>query len=297
MTHKKSSVKSKHKKSRKVKTPPKIKNKKVKNENISKSSDRQTSVVVPVKPEKKKRKAASKMYFTQDTEDAIIQYNKEENREIREKIYLEKIEYPLKKLVENVFNRFGFTYFRTTPEKVQEEALAHLVSNLGKYDPDRPSKTFGKKKKSKAFSYFSVIAKNWFILLNNNNYKEFQTHVEISEERGENTIQLQHVDKHYAQTETDEFMDLTIKFWETNVSKVFNKQRDLDIANAVVELLRNSQRIDAFNKKALYLYIRDMSDCKTQQITKVINKMKQYHKNIYRMYLNDGIVSNSLHLN
>lgn len=251
---------------------------------------------VPV-PVKKKRKAGSKMYFTQDTEDAIVQYNLEDDSDIRETIYRDKIEYPLQKLVENVFNRFGFTYFETSPHEVQREALAHLVANLGKYDRDRPSKKFGKHKKSKAFSYFSVIAKNWFILLNNNNYKKFQTHVEISEERGENTVQLQHIDKHHAQTETDEFMKLTIDFWETNVEKIFNKQRDLDIANAVVELLRNSQRIDAFNKKALYLYIRDMSDCKTQQITKVINKMKQYHKNIYKMYLNDGIVSNSLHLN
>lgn len=252
-------------------------------------------VVPPSPPSKRKRKASSKMYFTQDTEDAIIEYNKEIDSEIRNQIYREKIEYPLQKLVENVFNRFGFSYFETSPHEVQREALAHLVANLGKYDPERPSKVH-KKKKSKAFAYFSVIAKNWFILLNNNNYKKFQTHVEISEERGENTVQLQHVDRHHAQIETDEFMKLTIDFWETNIRKIFNKQKDLDIANAVVELLRNSQRIDAFNKKALYLYIRDMSNCKTQQITKVINRMKQYHRNIYRMYLNDGIVSNTLHL-
>lgn len=259
--------------------------------NISKSA----AQISPSLTTEKKRKASSKMYFTQDTEDAIVQYNKEEDLDVREKIYREKIEYPFQKLVENVFNRFGFTYFKTSPHEVQKEALAHLVANLSKYDPNRPSKVFGKKKKSKAFSYFSVIAKNWFILLNNNNYKEFQTLIEISEERGENTVQLQHVDKHHAQTEIDEFMQLTINFWEENVDKIFNKQRDLDIANAVVELLRNSQRIDAFNKKALYLYIRDMSNCKTQQITKVINRMRQYHRNIYKMYLNDGTVSNTLH--
>lgn len=253
-------------------------------------------VEVPVAKPKKKRKASSKMYFTQDTEDAIIKYNNESNSDVREELYREKIEYPLQKLVENVFNRFGFTYFRTSPHEVQREALAHLVANLGKYDPNRVSKLSKKGKKSKAFSYFSVIAKNWFILLNNNNYKEFQTHIEISEERGENTVQLQHTDKHHTQTETDEFMNLTIQFWEENVSKIFNKQRDLDIANAVIELLRNSQRIDAFNKKALYLYIRDMSNCKTQQITKVINKMKQYHKNNYRIYLNTGVISTSLHV-
>lgn len=295
MTSKKSVKKSVKKSSKHIKTKSLSSNVLSKSPTKIKPPTKAAPVILP-ETKKRKRKAASKMYFTQETEDAIIRYNKQNDLDIREKIYREEIEYPLQKLVENVFNRFGFTYFRTSPVEVQREALAHLVANLGKYDPDRPSKVHGKKKKSKAFSYFSVIAKNWFILLNNNNYKEFQTHVEISEERGENTIQLQHVDKHHAQTETDEFMNLTIEFWEANVNKVFNKQRDLDIANAVIELLRSSRRIDAFNKKALYLYIRDMSDCKTQQITKVINKMKQYHKTNYRMYLDEGVISENFRL-
>ncbi len=242
------------------------------------------------------RRATSKMYWTDETEQAVITYNATTDPELRERIYRDQLAFPLHKLVENVFNRFGFTYFRTESKKVQEEALAHLVANLGKFDPNRSSKLH-KKKKSKAFAYFSVIAKNWFILLNNNNYKEFQTHIPISEERGEDTVQLQSIDKHHAQAETNEFMKLTLDFWETNVTKIFSKHRDLEIAYAVMELLRSAQRIDAFNKKALYLYIRDMSDCKTQQITKVINKMKQYHRTIYRSYLNEGTISTAaLHL-
>jgi len=257
---------------------------------------------VPCTPPEVKKKtgtrkpAASRMYWTDETEQAVIRYNSTTDSELREKIYRELLEFPFHKLIENVFNRFGFTYFRTEPKKVQEEALAHLVSNIGKFDPNRPSKVH-RKKKSKAFAYFSVIAKNWFILLNNTTYKDFQTHSPISEERSEDTVQLQTVDKHYAQAELDEFMKLTLDFWEANVKKIFSKQRDLEIAYAVMELLRSAKRIDAFNKKALYLYIRDMSDCKTQQITKVINKMRQYHKTIYRSYLNEENISTStLHL-
>jgi hypothetical protein len=246
---------------------------------------------------KKRRKKASKMYFTQETEDAILLYQKEPNSEIRDNIYRDKIEFPMQKLVECVFNRFRFIYFQTGPQDVQREALAHVVSNLDKFDRWKIGKD-GKKPKAprKAYSYFSVVAKNWFILGNNNNYRDFQTHIPISEERSEDTIQLQQVDKHHAQAEMDEFMALVIDFWEENISKIFNKQRDLDIANAVIELLRHAKRIDAFNKKSLYLHIRDISNCKTQQITKVINRMKQYHRNIHKMYVNDGVVSKSLHL-
>jgi hypothetical protein len=145
--------------------------------------------------------------------------------------------------------------------------------------------------KGKAFSYFSIIAKHYLIALNNSTYKRRNQHVEIGEEHDEHTVQLQTEDTHHKDEEMREFIKLMIRFWENNVGKIFTKQRDLDIANAVIELFRSSDRIDAFNKKALYLYIREISACKTQQITKVINKMKQYQNNISRSYTNQGSIN------
>ena len=244
----------------------------------------------PVRRRRRGKNGASRMYFTQDTEDAIVVYNLEENMEVREKIFRERILHPFQKLVENVFNTFKFSYFETGPQDVQKECLTHLVANMHKFDPERRSKV-DPTKKSKAFAYFSIIAKHYLILLNNTNYKKFNQNVEISEERDENTVQLQQHDKYYAQQELTDFIRLIVEFWEKNVDKIFTKQRDLNIANAVVNLFRNSERIDAYNKKALYLYIREMAMCKTQQITKVINKMKQYHDNIQRSYTESGDVN------
>lgn len=234
-------------------------------------------------PKKRKRRSKnpSRMYFTQDTEDAIIVYNKEENDAIRERIFNERIHFPFHKLVENIFNTFKFSYFETGPLDVQKECLSHLVMNMHKYQ----------KRKGRAFAYFSIIAKHYLILLNNTNYKRFNQNMEISEEKDEHTIQLQHMDEHYGRRELSDFMKLMVEFWENNVEKIFTKQRDLNIANAVIELFRNSDRIDAYNKKALYLYIREMAMCKTQQITKVINRMKQYYDNIQETYQEDGIVN------
>lgn len=247
-------------------------------------------------PRKRRSKNGTRMYFTQDTEDAIIQYNKEQNEDVREKIFREKIYQPFQKLVENIFNTFKFSYFETGPHDVQRECLTHLVANMHKFDPNRKSKN-DPKKKSKAYSYFSIIAKHYLILLNNTNYKKFNQNVEISEDRDENTIQLQQNDKYYVQQEMNDFIRLIVEFWEKNVDKIFTKQRDLNIANAVVNLFRNSDRIDAYNKKALYLYIREMASCKTQQITKVINRMKQYHDTIQRSYLEDGNVETERYSN
>lgn len=240
------------------------------------------SEITPKKQRKpRSKKSSDKMYFTQETEDFIVLYNSTEDLEKREKIYNEKIKYPFEKLVENVFNTFKFTYFETGPLDVQKETVSHLVSNIQKFEAG----------KGKAFSYFSIIAKHYLIALNNSTYKRFNQHVDIGEEHDEHTVQLQTEDRHHKEAEMNEFMKLMIEFWENNVDKIFTKQRDLDIANAVIELFRSSDRIDAFNKKALYLYIREISSCKTQQITKVINKMKQYQNNISRSYLNQGSIN------
>lgn len=243
-------------------------------------------VVTEKKPKKRRKKSSNKMYFTQNTEDAVELYNNTEDVEERERIFETQIKFPFEKLVENVFNTFKFSYFETGPLDVQKETVSHLVANIHKFD----------KSKGKAFAYFSIVAKHYLIFLNNSNYKRFNSSVEIGEEKEEHTVQLQSEDKHHKESEISEFMRLMIRYWEQNVSKIFTKPRDLNIANAVIELFRRSDRIDAFNKKALYLYIREISNCKTQQITKVINKMKTCHVNLTKSYLSTGTISNSLSL-
>lgn len=240
--------------------------------------------IVP-EPKKRKKKSGEKMYFTTDTEKAIIQYNKEQNSEVRNEIYVDKIKPCFDKLVENVFNTFKFTYFDNSPIEIQKETIAHLVANMHKFEEG----------KGKAFSYFSIVAKNYLIFHNNNNYKRFNQHVDISETPSDTTVCLQTTDSYHDELETSEFMKLMVDYWEKNISKIFTKQRDLNIANAVIELFRNSDRIDSFNKKALYLYIREISSCKTQQITKVINKMKQYQNTITKSYLDRGTLKQEMY--
>lgn len=247
------------------------------------------SVPVIAKKTRKPRRAktpSDKMYFTQATEDYIIAYNAETDLTKRNDIYNTHIAYAFNKLVENIFNTFKFSYFETSPLDVQKECVSHLVANIHKFEAG----------KGKAFSYFSIIAKHYLIALNNSTYKRFNQHVDIGEEHDEHTVQLQSEDTHYKKAEMQEFMRLMILFWENNVGKIFTKQRDLDIANAVIELFRSSDRIDAFNKKALYLYIREISSCKTQQITKVINKMKQYQSNISKSYISHGSINTGTYI-
>tara|TARA_B100002019_G_scaffold234090_1_gene208245 strand:+ start:863 stop:1585 length:723 start_codon:yes stop_codon:yes gene_type:complete len=233
---------------------------------------------------KRKRKKKSKIYFGKDTENAIIEYNNTEDIVERNKIYNERISYAFDKLAENILNTFKFSYFQCSHLEVQQEVVSNLVSNIHKYKPDN----------GKAFSYFSIIAKNFLILYNNGNYRKFKKHVSVDDEETTNIdLELSSIPTNPTnKKEISEFFKLMIDYWDVNIEKIFKKQNELQIAYAVLEIFRNSDRIENFNKKALYLYIREMTNCKTQNITKVVNKMKDMQKRIQIEYKETGDVKN-----
>jgi hypothetical protein len=215
----------------------------IKQELIKKESTEEESQF-DVNGERKKRRGRNKkekIYFSKKTEDAIIEYNSEDDQHKRNEIYETKIKFSFDKLVENIFNTFKFTYFDNSPLEIQKETVSHLVTNIHKFQAG----------KGKAFSYFSIVAKNYLIFHNNNNYKRFNQHVDISETPSESSVCLQTEDAHHKDIQTQEFMKLIVNYWELNLSKIFNKQKDLNIAYAVIELFRNCERIENFNKKKL----------------------------------------------
>lgn len=241
--------------------------------------------VIEEKPLKKRRrrrtkKAKGKIYFSKDTENAIVEYNSSEDDIFRNRIYNERISYPFDKLAENILNTFKFSYFQCSHEDVQKEVVSNLVGNIHKY----------KQENGKAFSYFSIIAKNFLILYNNGNYKKFKRHTSVDDDEIVYTQKELTVNPatEIKRRELCEFMRLMISYWELQIEKVFKKPQELKIAYAVLEIFRSCDRIENFNKKALYLYIREMTDCKTQNITKVVNKMKGLQKEIQREYLTTG---------
>ena len=197
------------------------------------------------KKRRRGRNKKEKIYFSKATEEAIVKYNEEEDIHIRNNIYETKIKYSFEKLVENIFNTFKFTYFDNSPLEIQKETVSHLVSNIHKFQSG----------KGKAFSYFSIVAKNYLIFHNNTNYKRFNQHVDISETPGESSVCLQTEDAHHKNVQTQELMKLLVDYWEKNIRKIFNKEKDLNIAYAVIELFRGCDRLETFNKKTLYLYI------------------------------------------
>ena len=226
------------------------------------------------------RKKKSKVYFTLETEQAIIEFNKCKDPIKRNIIYNEQIQYPFEKLAENILNTFKFSYFDVPKQDVQMEVVSTLIEKIHMF----------KEGKGKAFSYFSIVAKNHLILKNNGNYKRFKKTSLLSEMpetwNPENDFYEEQMGDEY-----NEFKDLMLQYWDKHLTRVFTKKRDIQIADAVLELFRRSQYIENFNKKHLYLLIREMTDCKTHYITKVVNEMKVHQKRLLNDYLEHGMIS------
>ena len=218
-------------------------------------------------------------YFTDITEKAIIRYNNEERPAMRNRIYNDHIKDAFDKLCENIIHTFKFYYFDVSSEEVKNEVVSFLVMNMHKY-------TAGK---GKAFSYFSIVAKNYLILHNNNNYKKMKTHDKIDVMDWDRSIQTEIAQQNTNQA-YNEFVNQMLEYWDNNINVIFRRQKDVRVADAVLHIFRIKGNIENFNKKALYILIREMTQSNTQHITRVINVMKKYQKGIYKEFQVNGFI-------
>jgi len=219
------------------------------------------------KPRKRKPKEP-RIYFTQDTEDAIVEYLACTDQVERNRIYNDRIEYGFYKLSENIIHTFKFYYTDTdTIEELKHEVITFLLEKLHLYKPE----------KGKAFSYFGTIAKRYLIVYNENNYKKLQEKVDVDESDEENT-----------------FMDQYIRYIDKYLFKLFPKKQDAQTADAIVELFRKRETLEIFNKKALYIYIREITDVSTPQITKIIKKLKLIYVQLYNEYYEHGRICSNV---
>ena len=236
----------------------------------------------PVKVVKKKRRKKSKMYFGTPVQNAIIRYNATSNPAIKNRIYGEHIHKAFDKLAENLIHTFKFYYFDFPLTEVKHEVVSFLVMNMHKYQAD----------KGRAFSYFSVVGKNYLILHNNNNYKKMKTHDDISRLDYKRTVFAEN-SKDDADEFNREFVLQMLEYWENNLTNIFRRQKDILVADSVLELFRRRKNIENFNKKALYIMIREMTGSNTQHITRVINQMKKYYFNMMLEFTSDGNIDTS----
>jgi hypothetical protein len=228
----------------------------------------------------KKKKPSSNNYFTQETEDAIVAYNRATSTDEKEKIYHRHIHYAFFKLTENIIHTFKFYYTEVDNiEDLQHEIITFLLQKMHLFNPE---------KGAKAYSYFGTIVKRYLIIQNTRNYKKRVDKAPV-EELYKDTNHSYELDTPLNQADyISDFLDQYVDYCSENIYELFPRDRDAQVADAILEVFRKRENIDIFNKKALYIYIREIIDVKTPHITRVADRLGEIYKEQYVFYLNNG---------
>jgi len=230
---------------------------------------------------KRGRKKTKKQYFTPDTDAAIKEYLASSNQEERDNIFARRIHYPFYKLAENLIHTFKFYYTEVDDlEDLKHEVIVFLLEKLDYFKPERGSK---------AFSYFSIVGKNYLILYNNNNYKKKKAKVDVLKADEDDGV-LYQLGRDGRKQEIKDFIDYLTEYIDKHMFTMFKKDKDRKVCDAINILFKRRENLEIFNKKALYIYIREMTDVDTPVITKVTKKLKTVYKTLWTEFDETGYV-------
>ncbi len=220
---------------------------------------------------KTRRKRTKNNYFTKVHEEAIVKYANSSCRKEKTKLYASLIQPAFDEMV----NKIIFTYkFNTLPniDPLRDDCKVWLTTILDKYDPN---------KGSKAFSYFSVVTKNWFIhkvKTNSKRLKRETSYEQIVETGGSDSLGTQSDAIDYSEKREE------MEFWNCLLTQVDAwdtgslKHNEKSVLEAVKVLLHNIEDIEIFNKKAVYLYLRELTGLNTKQVVNNLNKLREKYR-------------------
>ena len=232
-------------------------------------------------PKKRGRKRTKKRYFTEDTDAAIAEYLASTDQDERDKIFKDRIWYPFYKLAENLIHTFKFYYTEVDDlEDLKHEVICFLLEKLDYFKPE---------KGTKAFSYFSIVGKNYLILYNNNNYKKMKITVPVLAADDDGGV-LHQLGRDQRKQDIKDFIDYLTLYIDKHMFTMFKKEKDRKVCDAINTLFKRRENLEIFNKKALYIYIREMTGVDTPVITKVTKKLKLVYKDLYLEFDKTGYV-------
>ena len=203
-------------------------------------------------------------YWGEDQEYAVIEFNTNADIDEKHKVFVDVIEPAFRKLVENIYYTYNFNKILWDREQIEHEVMTHLYEKLSKFDVT---------KNKKSFSYFGTITKNWMIQrCNADKNKRF-----IDDDNQD--IIVQNISIHaYEEDEVvrhnEEFINEIIGDFDDWDAKDNYTRDDFAVLEIVNDILKNYERFNIYNKKQLYVYIREATDLPSRKITKSLKKIK-----------------------
>lgn len=228
-----------------------------------------------VKKKKVAKKNDLKYYFHEGTQDAIVNFQSETEHRIKEDIYVKEILPAFSKLVENLIFIHGNAAVIMSDD-FKNDCITFLYETLKKFDASRGTK---------AFSYFNVVAKNWIIVKSRQRQKQINRHISMEDRGIMSEIELVPFDmyKHdpLANSES-EYNDVVERINDT-LAKVKNRltcENDKICMDSILRLFENIDNLESLNKRAIFVYVRDMTNLTPKQLSSSMSAIRKYYREI-----------------
>lgn len=217
--------------------------------------------------------AANKPYFTSDTQAAIEKFCTLDVSHERDHLYRDAILPAFDKLVESLIFMYKFTASEPY-EILKSDCIAFLYEKLHRFDPSRGTK---------AFSYFNVIAKNWLIIRSRNRSILSKRNVSIDDPINAAAYESHEAEQHDAvSAQPDEIMirnQLSVRIIDVlnEIRARLLGQNELRCLDAILTLFRSANDIDMLNKRAVFIYLRDLSGLDQKKMTVAMSIIRQHY--------------------
>jgi|TARA_R110001583_G_scaffold48541_2_gene152065 hypothetical protein len=216
---------------------------------------------------RKRKKRTKNLYFTKIHEEAIIQYAKSEDNAEKTILYSTLIQPAFNELVDKIVYTYKFNNLPNI-DYLKDDCKVWLTTILSKYDPNRGSK---------AFSYFSVITKNWFIHKIKKNAQAARREIALDDvvKSSQSQFVMTHnpYEKDREKQEFWEALTFFVRALENN-STIIKNENDKKVISSIEYMLENLEKLEILNKKAIYLYLREMTGLTTKQLAPTLRKVK-----------------------
>jgi DNA-directed RNA polymerase specialized sigma subunit len=219
-------------------------------------------------------------YFTKETDEWIQKFNESADEHEKNRMFKQHISPALEKLIENLI--YVYRYFSIDDmDTLKGECLTNLYESLHKYDPKRGTK---------GFSYFNVIAKNWFIQKlrekNKRSKNERELHCDVDHESSKSDPGM------IASSFQDRIEELerwtnfyrAMESWKDRL----DKKKEVQVLEAIIFIMQNTDLIPIYSKKAVYLYLREITGLSTKQMVTHLKRIKVLYDEWQATYADTG---------
>ena len=225
-----------------------------------------------------KSKSTVRLYFHAGTHDAIVQFQNSDSGSEKEKIYISEILPAFNKLSENLIFIHGFAKPHGSYEDLKNDCVTFLYETLNKFDPSRGTK---------AFSYFNVVAKNWLIIQSKKKTKSNRRHVSIDDVTSLSNVDMSKIETYQTAPPQDESMlkEESLQNLFMMMEEIKNKltgENELSCMDAIITLFRSIEELDLLNKRAVFVYMRDLSDLNPKQLSVAMSVIRKHYKDLVK---------------